>query len=64
MRRTPPRSSGHLPNSFVKISASLPERADTDDVARYGLNPQVKISGQLPHSFLKISSQYPTPEEK
>jgi hypothetical protein len=55
--------SGALPNSFLKISAHLPERLDTEDVARYGLNEQMKLSDQLPHSFLKIGSQYPTPKE-
>jgi hypothetical protein len=52
-----------LPNSFLKISARLPERPDTEDVAKYGLNEQLKLSDHLPNSFLKIGSQYPTTKE-
>jgi hypothetical protein len=52
-----------LPNSFLKISARLPERPDTEDVAKYGLNEQVNLSDHLPNSFLKIGSQYPTTKE-
>ena len=57
------RTVGFRPNSFVKISGSRPEHPESEDVARYGFDPQVKISGHLPASHLKISSQYPTPRE-
>jgi len=53
--------AGRLSNSFEKISVSLPERTNTDDVARFNIYNRVPLSGQLPHSFLKIASQYPTP---
>ncbi len=53
--------AGHLGNSFTKISVSLPDRTDTDDIARCGISNEVKLSGQLGTSFLKIASQYPTP---
>ncbi len=55
--------AGSLPNSFVKIRASLPELTDSEDVAKFGVTPRVKLSDQLPASHLKISGQYPTPEE-
>ena len=55
--------AGSRPNSYTRISTRRPEPLNTDDLAEYGLDRQLKVSGKLPHSYLNISSQYPTPKE-
>jgi hypothetical protein len=52
--------SGALPNSFEKISVSLADRPDNDEIARFGISNQVPLSSRLPSSFMKIATQYPT----
>lgn len=53
--------AGRLGNSFTRIAVSLPERTNTDDIARFNIYNRVPLSGRLGTSFLKIASQYPTP---
>ena len=51
--------AGHLRNSFTKISASLPERTDTDDVAQFNIYNRVPLSGQLGTSLRRSPRSIP-----